>query len=277
MPPFDLTPYRPVALDDLVRVGRAHDGGYVISRRTVDAARVLVGLGINDDWSFEEAFVAANPGVRVVGVDGSVSAQVFRRRAGRHLVGALRGLVRGRRSVLLTEMRDAVHDHAVARSLSRFFDGRRHHFVPCYFEPSDSPTSVSWPTLAERFGVLGSGGCDVFLKMDIEGAEYRTLEGVLRDAHRLAGVAIEFHDLDRDWDRFAALMEALMRTFAVAHLHGNNCVPLIGGTATPAVLEVSLVNRALLGAEARPSTHAYPIPGLDMPNAATLADYPLAL
>lgn len=277
MPRFDLAPYRPVALDDLVRVGRDFDGGYVISRRSLDAARVLVGLGINDDWSFEAAFARANPAVRVVGVDGSVSAAVFRRRARRHVAGAARGLARARRGVVLREWRAARAHLDLARSLAAFFDGRPHHFVPRYFEAADSPTGVSWASLGARHGFAGAGGCDVFLKMDIEGGEYATLAGVLRDADRVAGAAVEFHEIGREWDRFAALMAAMDGPFAVAHLHGNNCAPLVPGSATPSVLEVSFVNRRLLAGPALPSARGYPAPGLDMPNEPALADYPLPL
>jgi hypothetical protein len=194
-----------------------------------------------------------------------------------HLVGAARGLVRARRWTVRSQWREARVHLDLARSLARFFDGRAHHFVPKYFEPADSATSVSWPSLGARYGFGGAGGCDIFLKMDIEGAEYRTLEGVLRDADRIAGAAVEFHDLDSQWDRFAALMDAMQGPFAVAHLHGNNCAPLVAGSATPTVVEVSFVNRRLLGAAPRPSPREYPVPGLDMPNEPSLPDYPLAL
>ena len=56
-PPFSLAPLRPVDLDDLVRLGGAHDGGYVVSARCLRATTLLVSFGISDDWSFEHAFL----------------------------------------------------------------------------------------------------------------------------------------------------------------------------------------------------------------------------
>ena len=278
MPRFDLAPYRPVALDDLVRVGRDHDGGYVISRRSLAATRVLVGLGINDDWSFEEAFAHDNPGARVVGVDGSVSPGIFRRRALPHVMRAAGWLVRARRWYLLEEWRAAQRELGIARDMARFFDGRARHFVPRYFEPADGPASVSWATLGRRHDLFPDGGaCDVFLKMDVEGAEYRTLGGVLPYADRLAGAVIEFHDLDREWDRFTAVMDALQASLAIAHLHANNCEPLIPGTATPKVLEVSFVNRRLVHGPIVSSTATYPIHGLDMRCSTHVPEHALAI
>ena len=274
---YSLAPYRPIALDDLVRVGRDHDGGYVISRRTITASRVLVGFGINDDWSFETAFVREQPHVRVVGVDGSVSPAVFRGRARPHLVRAAAGVVRARRSLVLGHWAAAREQLALARDMTRFFDGRRHVFVPRFLEPQDGPQAISWATLAGTHGVLAGDGCDVFLKMDIEGAEYRTLEPILADAHRIAGLVLEVHDCDTEWDRFAALMAALDAPFALAHIHGNNYRALIAGTRTPRILELTFVNRRLLDGPPVPSTARYPIPGLDRPNDPTQPDYPLDL
>jgi hypothetical protein len=277
MPAPDLAPYRPIALDDLVRVGRDHDGGYVIPRRALAAARALVGLGINADWSFEEGFARANPGVRIVGVDGSVSAEIFRRWARDHFGQAWRGVLRAKRSVALPHFRAAWERLGHARGLTRFFDGRERRFVPRYFEPADGPNCVSWATLCREHELLGDGGGGVFLKMDIEGAEYRTLGGLLSHAECITGAVVEFHDLDREWDRFAELMDACSGPFAVAHLHGNNYSPLIPGTRTPTVLEVSFVNRRLLDAPPVPSAAPLPLPGLDMPCDPDRPDYELAL
>jgi hypothetical protein len=276
MPGPDLAPYRPIALDDLVRVGRDHDGGYVIPRRALSAARALVGLGISADWSFEEAFARANPGARVVGVDGSVSAAVFRRWARDHFVQAWRGALRAKRSVALPHLRTACGHLGDARALTRFFDGRDRRFVSRYFGPADGPDCVCWATLCREHGLPGGGDGGVFLKMDIEGAEYQTLGGLLAHADCITGAVVEFHDLDREWDRFAELMDACCGPFAVAHLHGNNWAPLIPGTRTPTVLEVSFVNRRLLDAPPVPSAAALPLPGLDMPCHPERPDYALA-
>lgn len=279
LPPdrFHLAPFRPVALDDLVRVGRAFDGGYVISRRSLQAARVLVGLGINGDWSFESDFVAANPAVRVVGVDGSVSANVFRRwSAGRAARGAL-AAARGDLAAARRGVREAAEHLQLSRELPRFFDGERHRFVQRFITDTDGPSSLTWRALvAEHLPPAPTDGRpDVFVKMDIEGSEYRVLPDLLADGARITGMAIEFHDCDLLWERFEEFMAAASAHFHVAHLHGNNYVPLIAGTRTPRVLELSLVNRRLVEGAPAPSAAAFPLAGLDAPNDPARPDYPL--
>ena len=42
---------------DLVRLGKKNDGGYLVSQSDIVKSDALIGLGISDDWSFEENFV----------------------------------------------------------------------------------------------------------------------------------------------------------------------------------------------------------------------------
>lgn len=43
-------------IDSLIRIGRPNDAGYVVNSRSVGNSDRLIGLGINDDSSFEEDF-----------------------------------------------------------------------------------------------------------------------------------------------------------------------------------------------------------------------------
>ncbi len=67
---------KPRSCGDLKRFGRAHDGGYLASSADVRHSDVLVGLGINEDWSFERDFVAEVP-CPVLGYDASISPEYF--------------------------------------------------------------------------------------------------------------------------------------------------------------------------------------------------------
>lgn len=48
--------FKPCAVSDLIRIGSANDGGYVLPQRVLSNTRGLVSMGLCDDWSFEEAF-----------------------------------------------------------------------------------------------------------------------------------------------------------------------------------------------------------------------------
>src|ERR1044072_9726 len=63
--------WKPVAAAGLVRLGGRHDGGYVVSRKAVEASDLLLSMGLSDDWRFEEAFRKAS-GARILCFDHSV-------------------------------------------------------------------------------------------------------------------------------------------------------------------------------------------------------------
>ena len=62
--------------EDLVRIGRDNDGGYLISKSDIKKADVLIAFGICDDWSFGEEFLNHKK-LDVYAYDGSVSEKYF--------------------------------------------------------------------------------------------------------------------------------------------------------------------------------------------------------
>ena len=51
--------FKPIFIEnnELVRLGSAHDGGYVTPKQTILSSELLVSLGISDNWDFEKDFV----------------------------------------------------------------------------------------------------------------------------------------------------------------------------------------------------------------------------
>ncbi len=268
-----LAPWRPVEVDDLVRLGRDEDGGYVVSARSIAAARTIVGLGINDDWSFEADVVRRHPGIEVVGVDGSVSPSIFRARARRAWWTAAGHVVRLQRWYAGEALRDGRHWRDIATRFTRFWTAPSRTFVQRFV--GAGPAMLAWDDVLSR--VQLSDEPDLFVKMDVEGAEYDLLPDMMRGARHIAGMVVELHECGDRWDDFAAAMDAFAPSFAIVHLHGNNSSPLIPGTDVPLVMEVTVVNRALLPAVLAPSTASYPRAGLDRPNDRGRPDHPLAL
>src|SRR5215469_5904661 len=78
--PYSLVRYKPRSTDDLIRVGRFFDGGYVINEKALRQTKHLLSFGLNDDWSFEDDFLRRNPAANILCFDHSVSKKVFRDR-----------------------------------------------------------------------------------------------------------------------------------------------------------------------------------------------------
>jgi hypothetical protein len=259
---------RPVAFEDLVRVGRANDGGYVLPRSAIIRSRALLSLGVNDDWSFEEGVLEINPAVSITCVDGTTSMRRVIGKAARKSVDMVGHLF----SLQLEKfMRNARY---LSRPLEfrRFF--ARHVLLKLMVAGREAPGTVTLATLL-RCASVGGAPLPLILKVDIEGAEFDVLPPSMELLSPVTALIVEFHGLGRNWPRFVTCVNELKNTFHLAHVHGNNFQGYIAGTEVPEAMEVTFVNRTLLSGQPSPSSGDYPVPGLDMPNNWQRADLKL--
>lgn len=231
--------WKPVAVGPLVRVGARHDGGYVLAEPVLGATTLVLSMGLSDDWSFEEDF-RARTGARVICFDGTVTRRFWVKHALQSLLHRRFGQS-GRFLAYRRFFAQAGVDH---RQLMIGYD---------------APGSVSLATLMRELS-----GEDIFLKIDIEGWEYRIFDDIVAYADRFTGIAMELHDVDLHRERIGALLARLPQ-FRIADLHGNNyCAPDPAGD--PVALEISLVRSDLVAgspaepakAEARPNDPSRP-------------------
>ena len=64
---------QPFYCKDLVRLGKDNDGGYLVNEHDVLNTEILIGLGVAEDWSFEEQFTNIK-GCSLMAYDGSLNA-----------------------------------------------------------------------------------------------------------------------------------------------------------------------------------------------------------
>ncbi|HET8965382.1 MAG TPA: hypothetical protein VFN20_04155 [Candidatus Acidoferrum sp.] len=280
-PTISLRAFRPICLGDLVRLGRPFDGGYVVNDRAVERTRYLLSFGINDDWSFEADFHNRVPEARILCFDHSVSKDILREK----IIEALNQILSARflLGVLSLNFRGARNKFQALWRALRLYSDFSHFFssenVRLFSKGVSNAGSSKFFTISEIFNLIREPELKengVFIKMDIEQAEFRVLPELLAYCKYVSGMAIEFHDLDIFWPNFAGLMRQLEESFVVAHLHGNNYCDLIPNSRTPKLLEVTLLKRDLIqkGEKGRDSA-IYPLTGLDQPNDQTKEDYSL--
>ena len=112
----------------------------------------------------------------------------------------------------------------------------------------------------------------IFLKMDIEGAEYDLIPYIAK-AQNLIGIVIEFHTLDSE-QRRKQLEYAIeyLQHFKIVHIHANN----FGGVGTdnlPHTLEISFLRKDLCNSNEK-RYNSY-LDGLDAPNSLNNTEYAL--
>jgi hypothetical protein len=253
---------RPVRTTRLVRLGDVRDGGYVVSQDAIVATDTLVSMGVSTNWEFEKAFrtqrQAAGLSLQIHAYDHTIDARLLR-------TYMMKQLAR----YALSFDRDYLTRWRMASGFTEFFDGRTAtHFKQRVWRNDDngdaSVETVMSRTAPDR---------RVFVKMDIEGGEYRVVADLARYADRIVGFVIEFHDLDILRSAFESHHARLEDFYDVVHIHANN-VGGLGPEGLPNILEVTYERKGLAQREANLAAR-YPLPGVDKPNCMDLPDFEL--
>ncbi len=229
---------------DLVRVGSDNDGGYVVSKSDILNSEMLLSFGIETNWSFEEDFLKLKP-VPLHAFDASTKKGLFFRHV--------------RKEFLDLKFRKSYEYYVKYLKYKKFFTGSNHH--------------------EKRFVGLDSGGLHIsmdnvfsefcadksFVKMDIEGSEYRCLDSIIKNQKKLSGLAIEFHDVDVHIEKIVKFKESF--ELNLIHIHANNYAPATK-SGMPTVLELTFSRYAKTNDEAV----LYP-EALDQPNREKREDF----
>ncbi len=202
---------------DLIRIGNNYDGGYLVSKSDIEKSDVLIGMGICDDWSFEEDFIKIKK-VEVYAYDASVSKKYFLREF-------LKSIIRIDKPYI------AFNNLKVLLSYRNFFSQKNIHHIE-KFVGLNSLNNL-YCTFSEVISELNSD--NIFLKIDIEGSEYRFLNELIMNQNRMSGLVIEFHDCDLHLEE----IKKFIKDFGLnlVHIHANNYAPVRLDDGLPTVLE----------------------------------------
>ncbi len=253
---MELEAFRPAAIPDLVRLGRDHDGGYVVAAPSIDHASLLLSFGVNDDVSFEQDACDRQPALKVVCYDPTVNLEIIRKRSAKlRRVGILAALI----------LRPATAKRKFARArrsdeFEKFFKRHNTRLVQKWVGTADNEKSISLASTLD--------GCihrNVFMKMDIEGSEYSVFEQVLDRLHLFTGFALELHKVSEHLFEIEDFLRRTTPEFYIAHTHGNNFDGYIEGSTIPKTIEMTFVRKSYYPENLAPSRARYPM-DLDMPN-----------
>ncbi len=208
---------------DLVRIGRAYDGGYTISEKDIIETGHLISLGMSDDWSFESGFKLINE-VPISIYDGSISKRFFLKQVIKHILQVVNKPI-----ILLKSIKTYL-------SYISFFQNEVKHIEK--FVGLDGDGFI---TMDNVFKETDSN--KIFLKTDIEGGEYRILDSIIENQDRLTGMVMEFHNCDLHLE----LIENFLSKFSLhlVNIHANNYGPIDDRTGLPVVLELSFSSQAV--------------------------------
>ncbi len=225
-------------VQQLVRLGKPNHGGFLVAPKDIENSELLISLGLTEEWSFERDFVTTKQ-MPVLAYGRSVGKRYLTEQFFRSLLSIHKP------KLVWYWLRTLIN-------YRKFFLGDNTHI-----EQLIGPKfSENYTTMQEVFDSVDAK--NIYLKIDIEGNEYRILDDLICNQTRITGLVIEFHDCDIHIQRIQEFIEAF--SLSVIHIHANNYAPVRVCSGLPLVLDMTF--SASQEAEA---DCVYPHP-LDMPN-----------
>jgi FkbM family methyltransferase len=121
---------------------------------------------------------------------------------------------------------------------------------------------------------------DIFLKMDIEGAEYPWLLSLNHERlNKFKQIVIELHGINddswgMDFNSKLTCLQKLSVTHYLIHIHGNN-YSTVSADGFPDVAELTYIRKDYFNEQPELNKTPFPILGLDFPNKNDSCDYDL--
>lgn len=246
MLPKFLKPYH-IKSSNLVRIGPKTDGGYIIDKRILSKINILITCGLNDDWEFERSFLKKKPAAKIIAFDHTVNNHFWIKRFKNDIISLL--LLRKLRISKILDIFKFI-DY-----LLFFTKNKKHKIAKVVFKKKNNKEITISEILKDYK--------EVFLKIDIEGDEYKILNDIKKNSKKIVFLVIEFHNLDKNILQIKKFLEKL--DLKIIHIHANN----YGGIdkyGNPKVIELSLLNRKKIKLNNTFSKKKYPIVNLDYKN-----------
>ena len=198
----------------LKRVGKDNDGGYLVDLNSIKNSKSLISFGINDDWSFEESFSKLNLNCKIFCYDNNLSSYFLLKNFFKNLF------------FFRLRFKDI---YLYFKKIILFY----------YFFKKNSlkKTMISYNFLKN---LINDNHFDtpIFLKVDIEGWEYRILNDILKIREILSGLVIEFHNVDLHLDKIVDFVNKI--NLELIHVHANNAgIPKLDLNNNPTVIELT--------------------------------------
>lgn len=197
----------------LIRVGKNNDGGYCVPKKSVINSDLLFSFGLNDDWSFEKDFISRNSKTKVFVFDKSVTITFW-------VKNFLKSIIE-----IISFKKTPISIFKFAYLLVDYFiffgNSNTKHVKKNVVQRGHITKNEIKSSYINLKEILSKNQeKNFFLKIDIEGNEYRILQDIVENQKYLEGLVIEFHNSDLMEEKILEFSEQL--NLDLVHVHVNN-------------------------------------------------------
>lgn len=246
-----LVPHPP---KDLIRLGGVNDGGYVTSKSIVINSSCLISIGISYDISFEYDFVRLSSAKKSVYMYDKTTEPYSLKYIISRILSSVKFL--SPKPILayvkfLFKLKYLLNSHSLLSKTN-----------------VSNTSGMGEITISQILSSIPFKE-KIFLKIDIEGNEYKILPEIIQHIASFSSIVIEFHSVGVNFELIKNFVKDLSSSgLLLDHLHVNNYGG-INETGLPNVLELSF-SRSM---SRKSPIIKLPHPNLDSPNSPFRPDY----
>ena len=246
--------FKPKIYTDLIRVGKNGDGGYVVSKSDLENIDLILSFGLDADWSFEKEIrkITRAP-IHIY--DHSVSLLFF-------FLLAFKSIIR----FIQNPIKNYYRLSGIFKIISyiNFFYLKNNTHYKQMIYPSILKKDFFNNHLIDFNSIINQINFkNIFLKIDIEGFEYRILDQILKNQNKLKAIVMEFHNCDLFENRILEFIKKL--NLNLVHVHVNNFSPPNQKNFATSI-ELSFSSISIDKKDDNLNSRTYPLAGLDYPN-----------
>lgn len=239
----------------LIRIGKDNDGGYCVPKKSVINSDLLFSFGLNDDWSFEKDFMCINSKTKVFVFDKSVTITFWIKNFLKNIIEIISFK---KTPISIFKLAYLFVDYFV------FFGNSNTQHIKKNVVQKDHiiKNEIKSSHINLKEILSKNQEKNFFLKIDIEGNEYRILQDIVENQNYLEGLVIEFHNSDLLEEKILDFSKQL--NLDLVHVHVNN----FGDTNSKgyATTFEATYSPRKYNIHREKDEFTFPVKGLDQPN-----------
>ena len=205
--------FKPEKEYELIRLGQDNDGGYLVDPKSITDSKCLITLGLGFDWTFEKKYYNLK-GTPVYCYDHSVNYSTIKKRCRKFLSSYIFRIFKPKYFLQKNFFKFLLRDIFLYNDYKKFF--KNHNVDHKEERIGNGEQCIKLKKILDE----RKQDLPAFIKIDIEGSEYRILEEILLNQNSFTGIGIELHDVDIHLEKIRNFINKL--NMKLIHIHPQN-------------------------------------------------------